>query len=77
MISLIVAFNQLTFAFGPGVLGVIRDMTGSYTPSLLLCILVQSLAAGIVLLRYGITAPDPLPNLASRHLLDRRGTRPT
>jgi MFS family permease len=76
VISLIVAFNQLTFAFGPGVLGVIRDMTGSYTPSLLLCILVHSLAAGIVLLRYGITAPDPLPNLVSTHLLDRRRTKP-
>jgi MFS family permease len=77
VISLIVAFNQLTFAFGPGVLGVIRDVTGSYTPSLLLCILVHSLAAGIVLLRYGITAPDPLPNLYSTHLLHRRGTKPT
>jgi MFS family permease len=77
VISLIVAFNQLTFAFGPGVLGVIRDVTGSYTTSLLLCILVHSLAAGIVLLRYGITAPDPLPNLASTHLLDRRGTKST
>jgi hypothetical protein len=34
VIRLIVAFNQLTFAFGPGVLGVIRDVTDSYTPSL-------------------------------------------
>jgi predicted MFS family arabinose efflux permease len=63
VISLIVAFNQLTFAFGPAVLGVIRDVTHSYTPSLLLCIFVHSLAAGIVLLRYGITAPDPPPAL--------------
>ncbi len=32
--TLRVAFNQPTFAFGPGVLGLIRDMTGSYTASL-------------------------------------------
>jgi cyanate permease len=35
VISLIVAFNQLTFAFGPGALGVIHDVTGTYTSSLL------------------------------------------
>lgn len=52
IISLIVAFNQFTFAFGPGVLGIMRDATGSYTASLLLCILLQSLAAGIVLCRH-------------------------
>jgi MFS family permease len=52
IISLIVAFNQFTFAFGPGVLGVIRDGTGSYTVSLLLCMLLQSLAAGLVLFRH-------------------------
>jgi hypothetical protein len=58
-------------------LGVIRDVTHSYTPSLLLCIFVHSLAAGIVLLGYGITAPDPLPSLASTRVLDRRGRKPT
>jgi hypothetical protein len=58
-------------------LGVIRDVTHSYTPSLLLCIFVHSLAAGIVLLRCGITAPDPLPSLGSTRVLDRRGRRPT
>jgi MFS-type transporter involved in bile tolerance (Atg22 family) len=68
VISLIVAFNQLTFACGPGVLGIIRDVTGSYTASLLLCILVHSLAAGMVLLRPRVHAPDPLPNLAGPHL---------
>jgi hypothetical protein len=67
IISLIVAFNQLTFAFGPGVLGIIRDVTGSYTPSLLLCISVHGIAAGMVLLRPRVNAPDPVlpenPNL--------------
>jgi len=64
VISLIVAFNQLTFAFGPGVLGLIRDVTGSYTAALLLCIFVHSLAAGMVLLRSRTRAPASLPNLA-------------
>jgi len=67
VISIIVAFNQLTFAFGPGVVGVIRDVTGSYTAALLLCIFVHSLAAGIVLLMPRVHAPDPLPHLAGLH----------
>jgi predicted MFS family arabinose efflux permease len=65
VISCIVAFNQLTFAFGPGVLGVIHDVTGSYTAALLLCIVVHSLAAGMVLLRPRVQAPAPLPHLTS------------
>jgi MFS family permease len=76
IISLIVAFNQLTFAFGPGVLGIIRDVTGSYTPSLLLCIIMHGIAAGIVLLRPRIIAPDPLPKLASTQLGHQHGMRP-
>jgi hypothetical protein len=49
IVSLIVALNQFTYAFDPRVLGAIRDVTGSYTASLELCILWQGLAAGIVL----------------------------
>lgn len=52
VVSIIVAFNQFAFAFRPGVLGIIRDVTGSYTASLLLCMLLQGLAAGIVLFRH-------------------------
>jgi hypothetical protein len=74
---LIVAFHQLTFAFEPGVLGTIRDVMDSCIPALLLCILVHSLAAGMVLLWFGIKAPDPLPHLASTYLLHRRGMKPT
>ncbi len=53
IVSLIVACTQYTFAFGPGVMGVIRDVTGGYTVPLMLCILLQGLAAGMVLLRSG------------------------
>jgi MFS family permease len=51
-ISLIVALNQFMFALGAGVLGVIRDVTGSYSMALLLCIFLQTIAAGIVLIRH-------------------------
>ena len=51
VISLIVALNQFTFAFGPGLLGLLRDTTGSYTTSLALCVFLQTFAAAIVLMR--------------------------
>ena len=50
VISLIVALSQFTYAFGPGVLGAIRDMTGSYTGPLLLCLVLQCLAAVFVVM---------------------------
>ena len=31
LVSLITAINQVTYAFGPGVVGVLRDASGSYT----------------------------------------------
>ena len=51
IVSLILASNQYTFAFGPGGLGVLRDVTGGYTAALLVCILLQGLAAVVVLFR--------------------------
>jgi MFS family permease len=51
VISWVIACNQFTFAFGPGSLGILRDATGSYAAALGLCVVLQSLAAGIVLVR--------------------------
>ena len=31
LVSLITAINQITYAFGPGVIGLLRDMSGSYS----------------------------------------------
>jgi MFS family permease len=59
VISLIVALNQFTFAFGPGGLGLLRDATGSYTAALWLCMLLQVLAAGIVLRRRQLPGAQP------------------
>lgn len=49
VIGLNTAIVQFTFAFGPALLGMIRDMAGSYTPALGLCIAAELAAATIVL----------------------------
>ena len=42
--------NQLTFAFGPSLVGLIRDWRGSYGPALMACIALQAVAAIVVAL---------------------------
>src|SRR5262249_46186165 len=37
LVGLSWAISQFTYAFGPGVMGVLRDVTGAYTAPLLLC----------------------------------------
>lgn len=51
IVSVLSAASLFVSAFGPGSMGVLRDMTGSYRTALLLCILLQGLAAGMVLLQ--------------------------
>jgi MFS family permease len=51
LIGLSTAISQFTYAFGPGVLGVLRDLTGGYTASLALCVALDVAAAVIILLR--------------------------
>ena len=60
IISLVVATNQVTFAFAPGILGVLRDATGDYQAALLLCIGLELLGAAVVLAgyRFGKRAPS-------------------
>jgi MFS family permease len=50
IVSLVVSINQFTFAFGPAILGLLRDWSGNYRTSFLFCILLQATAAVIVLL---------------------------
>ena len=38
LISLITAINQITYAFGPGVIGLLRDASGSYSLPFYVCI---------------------------------------
>ena len=50
LIGLSTAVSQFTYAFGPAVLGLLRDATGSYGAPIALCILLN-LAAAIVVLK--------------------------
>ena len=50
LVGLSTAITQFTYAFGPGLLGLVRDITGSYTPPLLLCVALN-LAAAVIVLR--------------------------
>ena len=49
VVSLVVGLNQFVFAFGPAVLGALRDWTGDYRASLAFCMALQTLAALVVL----------------------------
>ncbi len=51
LIALSTAINQVTYAFGPGLLGLTRDATGDYTAPLMLCIALEIAAAGLILIR--------------------------
>jgi MFS family permease len=50
IVSLIVAINQFTFAFGPGLLGYLQEAQGGYTTALVACLVMQAAAATIVVL---------------------------
>jgi len=51
LVGLSWAISQFTYAFGPGLLGVMRDWTGSYTMPLLTCAALDIAAAALILLR--------------------------
>jgi hypothetical protein len=48
VISLVVAINQFSFAFGPILLAHCRALTGNYTSALLVCLAMGILAAEVV-----------------------------
>jgi len=50
LVGLSTAIGQFTYAFGPGLLGLVRDLTGGYTAALALCMALEIAAAGTVLL---------------------------
>lgn len=51
LIGLSTAIGQFTYAFGPGLMGLIRDLSGDYTMALWMCALFDLGAAAIVLWR--------------------------
>jgi predicted MFS family arabinose efflux permease len=51
LISLNTAINQVTYAFGPGVVGFLRDLSGGYTLPFYLCIALEVMAAALIMVR--------------------------
>lgn len=51
LISLLTAITQVTYAFGPGVIGALRDVSGSYTLPFYGCIALELAAAALIMLR--------------------------
>ena len=49
LVSLVVGINQLTFAFGPSLVGVLRDATGGYGLPLVACMALQAVGAVLLL----------------------------
>jgi cyanate permease len=51
LVSLITAITQITYAFGPGVVGLLRDLSGSYALPFYMCIGVELTAAMLIMIR--------------------------
>ncbi len=51
LVSLLTAINQVTYAFGPGVVGLLRDLSGSYTVPFYGCIALELTAAVLIMTR--------------------------
>ncbi|MGZ5870846.1 MAG: MFS transporter [Bradyrhizobium sp.] len=51
LISLVTAVTQVTYAFGPGIIGLLRDASGSYTLPFYGCIGLELIAAALIMMR--------------------------
>jgi MFS family permease len=59
LVGLVVGINQFTFAFGPSLVGLLRDWGGTYTPALAACATLQATAAAMIALGPGDTEREP------------------
>ena len=59
LVSLQTAIAQVTYAFGPGVVGVLRDLSGSYTLPFYGCIALELTAAVLIMIRGRQHAQNP------------------
>jgi MFS family permease len=53
LVGLVVGINQFTFAFGPSLVGAVRDWAGTYGPALGACAALQAVSAALILLGPG------------------------
>jgi MFS family permease len=51
LISLVTAITQVTYAFGPGIVGLLRDLSGGYALPFYGCIVLELVAALLIMLR--------------------------
>jgi predicted MFS family arabinose efflux permease len=51
LVSLITAINQVTYAFGPGIVGLLRDASGSYALPFYGCIGLELIASVLIMIR--------------------------
>lgn len=51
LVSLVTAINQITYAFGPGVVGLLRDASGGYALPFYGCLALQLLAVVVIMVR--------------------------
>jgi predicted MFS family arabinose efflux permease len=51
LVSLLTAITQVTYAFGPGVIGALRDLSGSYTLPFCCAIALELTAAVLIMIR--------------------------
>lgn len=51
LVSLLTAITQITYAFGPGVIGALRDLSGNYALPFYGCIALELVAAVLVMFR--------------------------
>ena len=56
LVGLAVGINQLTFAFGPSLVGVVRDRFGTYGAALWACAMLQAISAALILFGPGPAA---------------------
>lgn len=59
VVGMVTAITQFAYAFGPGIVGAVRDLAGGYGPAVLLCIALDGTAALLVLLRLQRHRLDP------------------
>lgn len=59
LVSLITSVTQVTYAFGPGIIGWLRDMSGSYHAPFYSCMALELTAAVIIMLRRAPSAGSP------------------
>lgn len=66
LVGLVVGINQFTFAFGPALVGVLRDWAGTYGLALAACTALQAVAAVLILLGPGRERSPRCPRPPSR-----------